>query len=332
VPRKSDFVSCDWVNETRAHAQLTIHLCIKEHRFRIVCWTHGASVRDVKMLGCPGDGSWNHTISFGIRSSLVALFELAPLSLFSGAFYLHPVSIPVTRKLFLRIARSHSAFVAMCIPSITILDDGRRKRQVRGHPHHDPFCRPLSQDAYGFIPETPPASVVTARPSDPSRCPIPTDYSRFVDAYLAGQEKEKARARESEALKGPKPVKKEDVSKKGEAPRKATILLRENEKPHRRRRRSSASSASSRSWREMRKLFKEVLRQQGMDKEIRRQMEADRKRMDGDREQLMRNLERSRDGDLHSAHHKCRPRHWDRTSVGGDGGYFRTDTRHWSEA
>lgn len=30
MPRQSDLVSCDWVNETYAHAQLTIHLCIKE--------------------------------------------------------------------------------------------------------------------------------------------------------------------------------------------------------------------------------------------------------------------------------------------------------------
>jgi len=127
------------------------------------------------------------------------------------------------------------------MPTITILNDGRGKRQIRGHPHHDLFYRPLSRDVYGSFAETPPAGVVTARPSDSLRCPVPTDYSRLANAYLAGKEKEKARAQESEALKKAEPVKKEDV------PKKEIILSREIEKPHRRRRRSSASSASSRS-------------------------------------------------------------------------------------
>jgi len=35
VPRKSDFVPCDWVNEICAHAQLTIRICIKEYNFAL---------------------------------------------------------------------------------------------------------------------------------------------------------------------------------------------------------------------------------------------------------------------------------------------------------
>lgn len=301
--------------------------------FCIVCQAHGACVRDVKMLECPDDGSCNHTIRslFACRSSLIAIFasydeELAFLSLFSGALYFQQVSISVTRKPSLRIARSHSASVAMCMPSITILNDGRKKQQIRRRPHHDAFYRPLSRDAYGSFPEKPPAGVVTARPSDPSRCPVPTDYSRLANAYLAGKEKGKARAQEPEALRKAEPVKKEDV------PKKEIILTREIEKPHRRRRRSSASSASSRSWREMKELLREVLRRRGIEDEVRRQVESDRKRTDEEREQLRRSHERCRDRDLHGAHHKHRPRYRDETPPGGDGGYSRKDTYHWPEA
>jgi len=214
----------------------------------------------------------------------------------------------------------------MCMPSITILNDGRRRQQIRGRPHHDPFYRPLSRDAYGSFPEKPPAGVVTARPSDPSRCPVPTDYSRLANAYLAGKEKGKARTQEPEALKKAEPIKKEDF------PKKEIILTREIEKSHRRRRRSSASSASSRSWREMKELLREVLRRRGIEDEVRRQVDSDRKRTDDEREQLRRSHERYGDRDLHGAHYKRRPRHRDETPLGGDRGYFRKDTHYWPEA
>jgi len=213
----------------------------------------------------------------------------------------------------------------MCIPSITILNDGRRKKQIRGYSHHDPFYRPLSRDAYGSSPETPPAGVVTARPTDPSRCKIPADYSWFEDAYLAGQKKERALAQKLEALKKAEPVVKENV------PRKEIVLDREKEKPHRGRRRSSASSASSRSWNEMKELLREVLRRRGIEDEVRRRVGADRKRTDEEKEQFRRSFERHRNRDLEGVHHKRRPRHRDGSFLGGKK-YSGTDTHHWSEA
>ncbi len=220
----------------------------------------------------------------------------------------------------------------MCMPSITILNDGRRKQQIRGRPHHETFYRPLSRDAYRSFPETPPAGVVTARPSNPPRCPVPTDYSRFEDAYCAGQVKEKARAQKSGAAKKARPVGTENGSKNEEALEKENNLNHENEKAYRRRRRSSASSASSRSWREMKELLREVLRRRGIEDEVRRQVASGRKRTVEEREQRRRSHERHGDRDLHGAHHKPRPRHRDETPLGGNRGYFRTDPHRWSEA
>lgn len=173
---------------------------------------------------------------------------------------------------------------------------------------------------------------MTARPSDPSFGPVPTDYSRLADAYLAGKEKQKALAQKPKAFEKAEAVKKEDVFKNGEAPKKENNLLHENEKPRRRRRRSSASSASSRSWREMKNLLKEVSRRRGIEDEVRRQVALDRKHIDEAREQRRRSHELHRERDLHGAHHNARPRYRDETSREGDRGYRQTETHHWPKA
>ena len=211
---------------------------------------------------------------------------------------------------------------------------------MRGPPAQEAFHRPLSRDAYGPFPEKPPGGVVTAMPSKTPRCPIPAEYRQFADAYLAGQEKEKARAQQPEVPNKADPPKKkevpkeevpkkEDGPKKEEGPKKEVIIIEKNEKPYRRRRRSSASSGSTRSFREWKMALKQMWRRQEIDSQVRCGKETERKREKEEteefREQFERERNRCRNREIFAGHHKHRPRHRDRTPLGGDRGYYRTD-------
>ena len=171
----------------------------------------------------------------------------------------------------------------MCIPTITIITDGRKKRHIRGHPPSEHPIRPLSLEARGYPPQRPPTGVITARPIAPGRCPVP-----IVDIIYA---KDCSPAREQVKARPPKAASSEttELSKK-EGVRKETftkiVFIDKRDQRHRRRSCSSISTASNRSLRKVTKRVGEMLRRQDIDAQARRLVEAERKLVRKEMEEL----------------------------------------------
>lgn len=77
----------------------------------------------------------------------------------------------------------------------------------------------------------------------------------------------------------------------------------------------------------MKRVLKEMLRQRGMEDDVKRLVEAERKRVKEEREEIkLRELERCRGQGVHSECQVHKSGHRDRSPITGDMGHHWTDT------
>ena len=215
----------------------------------------------------------------------------------------------------------------MCIPSITVLHDGRRNEQARRCASDRTPIRPLSAESRGIPGERPPTGIVMARPTSPLRCPVPWEYLEVEKRYFAGGEKEQEREQARKAHELEKiccPMKKEVPRK--EYVVKEILVVDSRDRLQRRRRRSSTSSVASRKFREAQRYWERVLRNHKVDYEVRLQIEAELKLERRRKELRQGELRRGRERELDPGNRRNRSRRRERTPLRGGKEYIRPDS------